>query len=351
MAHELLIGDDGKAAMFYVDEMPWHGLGTALHQPPTAIEAIKFANLDWRVAKVPLFYHESIERVGVVPDAHAVIPTDGWHKKERPVFGVVSDKYEPLQNTEAFAFFDPLVEEGYATYETAGALGNGERVWVLAKLNNPIDIKGDLTDKYLLLSNSHNGKSAVKIKFTPIRVVCNNTLTWALSKNRNYNIKHDSQLELNIGKAKKLFSSITSEYADIEKTFRTLAETEVDEKRLDEYLNAVYPEPTKPEDTKRLPDWEKRVERSKRDRAHCVAIFQNAERQPVRELQNTLWTAYNAVTDYVDHYSGRTVNTDAHLNSIWFGSRSITKSNALQTATEYAESWKSDQKMTVTPYR
>ncbi|VGO22315.1 DUF932 domain-containing protein [Pontiella sulfatireligans] len=325
--------------MFYVGDKPWHKLGTQLDVPPTAEEAIRLAQLDWRVAKVPLFYHESIERVGVVPDTHAVIPTEGWPERERPVFGVVSDKYEPLQNAEAFAFFDPVVKEGHATYETAGALGKGERVWVLAKLADPICIKGDMTEKYLLLSNSHDGKSAVQIKFTPIRVVCNNTLTWALERNANYSIKHDLRVGQNMEQAKKLFANITCEYSNIEAKFNKLASVKVGEDRLKEYLGKIYPEPAKPDESDKIAQWERSVERSKQDRANCTQLYMNPEPLTVEDVRHTLWAAYNAVTEYVDHYSGQPANASKHLNSIWFGSRARDKAKAYEIAEQQAATW------------
>jgi len=339
MAHELMIGSNGKAAMFYVDEKPWHGLGAKLDHPPTSKEAIRAAGLNWCVAKVPLFYHESMERVGIVPDLHAIIPTVGWKERERPVFGVVSDQYEPLQNSDAFAFFDPLIEKGYATYETAGALGKGERVWVLAKLADPINIEGDITDKYILLSNSHDGKAAVKIKFTPIRVVCNNTLTMALSQTANYAVQHTRQLDKNMAQAQELFSRITCEYSNIEKSFRTLAGIDVDEERLKEYLNKVYPEPDKPSDANKIPSWKQKADAAERDRKCCSWLYQNPQHTPVKAVRNTLWTAYNAVTEYVDHCSARPISPEIHLNSIWFGGRSAIKVRSFQVAEQCANEW------------
>ena len=107
-----------------------------------------------------------------------------------PEFGIVSSDYTPLQNLEAFNFFDDIVGQGAAIFHTAGALGKGERVWILAKLPDSIRIIGDdVCDKYLLLSNSHDGRSSVQMKFTPIfAVVCQNTLTMALNQGRTVRI-------------------------------------------------------------------------------------------------------------------------------------------------------------------
>ena len=192
MAHNLLI-QNGQASMFYLSEVPWHGLGVKLDRPATAKEAIEAAQLDWPVIKLPLF---AGSKHIVVPDKFAVVrKTRNLVQKTDPVLGIVGKDYTPLQNCDAFRFFDPMVGQNAAIYHTAGALGQGERVWILAKLPGHIRVaKDDITEKYLLLSNSHDGKSSVQIKFTPVRVVCQNTLTIALNDGAAYRVKADRKI-------------------------------------------------------------------------------------------------------------------------------------------------------------
>src|SRR5688572_15272152 len=112
MAHELLV-ENGKAAMFYVDTPPWHGLGTPLNSPPTSEQAIEAARLDWQVAKVPL-YVAGGTRLHELNHRFALVREDTLHWPHCSVFGVAGRDYVPLQNTEAFAFFDPLIKDGVA---------------------------------------------------------------------------------------------------------------------------------------------------------------------------------------------------------------------------------------------
>ena len=166
--------------MFYINEVPWHGLGTRLDKPATAQEAITAAKLDWQIKKLPLF--AGSKRIPV-PDRFAVVRKSGNLIPE-PIRCWVSSatNTRPCKISEAFAFFDPIVGQDAAIYHTAGALGNGERVWIWQNFPVTFDVVGDdITEKYLLLSNSHDGKSSVTIKFTPVRVVCQNTLTLALN--------------------------------------------------------------------------------------------------------------------------------------------------------------------------
>jgi len=125
MSHNLLI-QNGKASMFYVNEVPWHGLGTKLNEPATAQEAMVAAGLDWKVVKMPLY--ASSKHIPV-PDKFGIVRKTGPNlTKQDAVLGVVGKDYTPLQNRDAFRFFDPIVGENAAIYHTAGALGQGERV-------------------------------------------------------------------------------------------------------------------------------------------------------------------------------------------------------------------------------
>lgn len=121
---------DGHAAVMVVGEPAWHRLGTVLDHPATAAEALAAAHLDWRVIKQPLFAGNDARRA--VSNYFAIVREDEWKQNKTTVLGIVGKDYTPLQNREAFDFFDPIVGEGAAIYHTAGALGEGERVWILA---------------------------------------------------------------------------------------------------------------------------------------------------------------------------------------------------------------------------
>src|ERR1035437_7128616 len=121
MAHELLI-KNGEASMFYAGQVPWHGLGTQLDGPATAREAIAAAKLDWHVVKKPLYAGDENKRKRRVPNRFAVVPEHLWGKQDCPVFGIVGSEYTPLQNHEAFEFFDSIVGTKTAIYHTAREL-------------------------------------------------------------------------------------------------------------------------------------------------------------------------------------------------------------------------------------
>jgi phage/plasmid-like protein (TIGR03299 family) len=324
MAHNLEIRND-KASMFYIGEAPWHGLGTKLDQPATAAEAIKAAHLDWRVAKVSLYAREG-RRYSVVPKRFAVVREGRRMGGKCQALGVVGSEYTPLQNEEAFAFFDPIAGvKKAAIYHTAGALGNGERTWILAKLPSEIRVVGDdIAHKYLLLSNSHDGTSSVQVKFTPIRVVCENTLTMALSGGPTVRVTHIHNVHERLREAERLLGVIHTHFEKIEEKFQAMAATQLKDNRLAEYLNLVFPDPTDPEnDRARM--------RVAQDRLWAAHFFENGKGNQEQRVRGTLWAAYNGVTEYIDHRRVKQ-NEDRRLNSIWFGEGYLVKARAYRVA-------------------
>jgi phage/plasmid-like protein (TIGR03299 family) len=317
--------------MFYVNERPWHRLGTHLKAPPTSAQAIRAAGLDWAVAKVPL-YVAAQTRLHELPDRFAVVRVDKLDKPDCPIFGLAGREYEPLQNAEAFEFFDPLVRDGSVTYETAGALGRGERVWILARLREDVEIvSGDTIERFLLLSNSHDGSSSLQVKLTPVRVVCNNTLTLALSKGRSLRIRHDQDVRIRLEAARTFLGLVRADYEEAQALFRCLARTKLTSDRAVKYLEQVFP----------LDEDSASTRRAENRRRWAYHLFEHGKGHDLDDVKGTLWAAYNGVTELVDHCRSRRGGPDtslARLSSVWFGAGAAIKGRALKVADEWSVS-------------
>ena len=311
MAHGLLT-ENGKAAMMYVRQAPWHGLGTRLDSPATSAEAIKAARLDWTVRKVPL-YAMNEAGAALVRHRYAVVPAHRWGQEDCPVFGVVGADYVPLQNEEAFTFFDSIVGMKAAMYHTAGALGNGERVWILAKLPGEIRVIGnDISHKYLLLANGHNGCTSVQMKFTTVRVVCQNTLAQALAEDgRIVSVHHGRGFWTRMQDAKTMLGVITDRFDAMATQMKRMAGAALTAAQLQGYLAAVFPNPPRADD-------ERAMRVVLRDRDGAARLFETGPGNEASGVKGTLWAAFNGVTDYVDHVRGKFTAPD-RLRSIWFG--------------------------------
>ena len=171
--------------MFYVREKPWHGLGTEVQEAPMSIDALILAGLDW-----------TVEQKNVYTQDGSLIPgyKVNLRSTDNAALGIVSDRYKVVQNEDAFQFTDDLLGAG-VTYETAGALQGGRKVWMLARMPHRYIIAGDEIAPYLVVMNSHDGSSGIKVAMTPIRVVCQNTLNLALnSAKRIWTTKHMGEL-------------------------------------------------------------------------------------------------------------------------------------------------------------
>ncbi|MDT3401007.1 DUF932 domain-containing protein [Mucilaginibacter terrae] len=189
MGHQINFNQKtGRDSFMSVKEKAWHGLGQIIDRYPTSSEAIEHAGLDYIVEKRPLFTYDTANHVGEasddiiipeieVPNFFATVRAD-----TEQVLGVVGNDYEVVQNRDAFSFFDAIVGGGDGIlYETAGALGNGERVFITAKLPDYIRVGAkDWIEQYLFLTTSHDGLGSITAAFTPIRIVCNNTLNAAM---------------------------------------------------------------------------------------------------------------------------------------------------------------------------
>lgn len=326
MGHELCTVD-GRTAMMYVGEVPWHGLGTKLVAPATAREAIEAANLDYHVALAGMTTRDGIP----VLSRRAVVRTD-----TDEVLGVVGNSYIPVQNREAFAFLDSIVADGSMRYHTAGALRRGEKVWLLAKLPGQIRVRSseDVSEKYLLLSNSHDGSSALRVFFTSIRVVCANTLSMADREGRGegISIRHLGNLPSKIRRAREVLGIAARYFDDLESQFDHLARHQPSPAQIANYFLALYPDPSDGSNS-----------RSRNIRDELARLFEHGRGQDIPEIRLSSWAAFNAVTEYVDHFrptrakvaSDRDAN---RLESAWFGSGSRLKEQAFRLALEMASS-------------
>jgi phage/plasmid-like protein (TIGR03299 family) len=319
---------NGQAEVMVVGEPAWHRLGTVLDKPATAEEAIQAAHLDWEVIKQPLFAG-AFERYSI-PSYYAVVRGDDWAKKKATVLGIVGESYTSVQNREAFSFFDPIVGDKAAVYHTAGALGNGERVWILVKLPDDIRVIGDdITNKYLLLSNSHDGNSAVQIKFTPIRVVCQNTLTMALSQGPTLRIPHTRDVRERLRIAANMLNAIKIRYSELEGVFKKMTSVSVRGEKLQEYLGQVFPDPRRKGDDAR---YERALEQARTDRAGAEYLFEMGKGNQQSGVAGTFWAAYNGVAEYIDYRKYAKATGKRQVEAIWFGDGYSVKARAYTVA-------------------
>lgn len=218
--------------MFYVREMPWHGLGTNVEEALSSGEALAAAGLNWNVVQKRIY----TEDWNCVQGFYANV-----RDSDNKVLGVVSHRYRIVQNREAFAFTDELLGKG-VRYETAGSLREGRKTWILAKLPKQYRLADDRVMPYLVFSNSHDGTGSIKAAMTPVRVVCSNTLNLALQgADRIWTASHTGDMEGKLEDAKRTLFMAENYMDELSKETERLCRRKVSSAEVEEYIKALLP--------------------------------------------------------------------------------------------------------------
>ena len=219
-------------SMFYVREKPWHGLGTMVEKAPTSSEALIYAGLDWEVEQKDVYTQDGDLISGYKANTRST---------DSSILGIVSDRYKVVQNEDAFQFTDDLLGAG-VTYETAGALQGGRKVWMLAKMPHRYIIAGDEITPYMVVMNSHDGSSGIKVAMTPIRVVCQNTLNLALnSAKRIWTTKHTENVMSRVHEARETLLLAEAYMGELGKGIDALSKIKLTDKKIMEFMNEFFP--------------------------------------------------------------------------------------------------------------
>jgi phage/plasmid-like protein (TIGR03299 family) len=304
--------------MAFAGETPWHGLGVKVPADLSPEQMLEKAGLNWTVRKVPAYADVAGKKVAVGQSALVRDSDDS-------ILDVVSDDWNVFQNHQAFEFFHDFVANGDMEMHTAGSLRNGQLVWALAKVHDGFELfKGDQVDSYLLFSNPHKYGWSIDVRFTPIRVVCNNTLTLSLNTSSKNFVKVSHRREFDADTVKETLGVAKEKLAKYKEMAQFLGSKRYTEKTLVEYFKNVFPVTGTGSDKKK----EMSVSASKAlDVVHTQPGANFAE--------GSWWSAFNTVTYMVDHKLGR--NQDNRLTNAWFGNGKKVKADALETAIEYAQ--------------
>lgn len=349
MAHMLM----SKDTMMSVRETPWHGLGAVLSDYPTSIDdALQKSGLGWQVRQDSVLVSEGTgdplaslriaddiasmwgknPAAPILPslfeqfvqarrDAPVLALAEGFRANRRAddgaVLGIVSDDYKVVQNEQAFRFLDALIGSDLH-FETAGSLMNGKRVWVLARLPEWIEIGGDDTAVFVYVANGHDGSMAVTASDSTVRIVCNNTLTWALNKSehgehaaRVYKFRHTGDLAVKFDEARKVMG-MTVNYA---KQFKVLGDKLAQQRITVAHFEKQVLTPLIPIDTDVL--GKRAIQNRVTKRLEILDLFRGrgADGDTTGNSPGTKWAAVNACAEHADWKRRYTKATDQMARS------------------------------------
>ena len=330
--------------MYKVKGPVWrNGLAVNVEDSKTSKDVMSKASLDWTVSKCELFAQMPLHvnaidnNGGFVHDYNNYAPCPNafaTYRTDRNIpLGIVKERYTPVQNVDAFSFFDDAIGKNKAIWQTAGYFGNGERVYVCAKLPNTILINGDPVENYLVFSNSHDGSSGVKILLTPMRVICSNMLSAAIKSSTNYvSFRHTKSVHKNIDIAKEILGICEQKIYFVEKQYKRMANTIVkDKEAFNLFGNVILTE-----------DEQLRIEQT----GHTVEQIINRDWRAIEDSEismkkvnvlssmtdyyfngigqkavvGTAWGVYNAVTGYYSNVDNSEGNK--RMDSILYGDKS-----------------------------
>lgn len=320
MAHQLvgINRSTGEAPMFYVGDVPWHRLGKRFEEAPTTEVALKAAGLDWQVGMRPLFNELGRQ------SSHR----ETFRQDTGSVLGVVGPRYHPLQNDKAFGIFDPLVQDGSICYETAGSLQAGKKVWILAKAaGGDIEIaKGDAIQRYLLLSNSHDGTMAIRMGFTPIRVVCSNTLSAAIGAEDSalIRVRHHAGAVNALENLRDIMDVANATFEATAEQYRRLAQCQVNAADIRRYVKVVFGLTEVDADS---------TAKVNEMIGQIIPLFEKGRGNDIASIKGSAWALYNATTEYLQ-YVKKARTDESRLTSLWFGDSAVLNRRALANAVD-----------------
>lgn len=321
-------------SMAYANEPPWHGLGNAVSNKLTPEQMLKAAGLDWKVELREMSYAAANgkDRL-IVPGKKALVRADN-----DKILSVVGSVYKPVQNEAVLDFFKKFVVAGHMKMETAGSLHSGQYIWALARLGSDFKLgKDDAVHGYLLLCNPHVFGKAMMLQSTSIRVVCWNTLTWALGsdlrgRGDRFAMPHSVEFTDAVrAKAEVALGFAKNQMDQFKEMATLLSKKKAPAAEVEEYFCEV------------LRFDPKKAEKKKEDSVDVLEprmlpklrkALLTAPGATLRTAEGTWWGALNAVTQVIDHGVGR--DQDASLRTAWFGVKAGIKRNAAELAVKRA---------------
>ena len=339
MSHDLEI-KNGQASMFSVKETPWHGLGHIIQEAPSIEEGIRLAGLDWKVALKP---------VGILGSGEQTLGYNAIVREDTgKSLGVVGPKYKPLQNKDAFNFFNPFIQSGQAKLETAGCLKDGKKVWILAEIVDGTSevMNGDQIKRYVLLSDDKSGKQSVRVGFTTVRVVCQNTLSMAhqasdsndtkKTLDKLIRVRHTGQVVQNLESVRELMDLETKNFLATMDMYKQLTRRDINQADIQRFVEMTWFS-NHFDNYGQINNDKLHTRTANRLKSTVEQISELVETgmgSDINGVKGTVWGLYNAGTEFLTHHANS--DNEKRLNSLWFGDNEKVNAKMLDLALKMA---------------
>lgn len=293
MAHNIF-NDGTKDCMFVVGkrEDAWHRLGQRVPGAVNWEQAIELAGLNWNVVKQQNF--------AMIPGGRKLVATDSYtvfRDSDNAQLGTVGIDYAVMQNADCFRFVDTLLEaNGGSHYDSAGALGNGARIWCAVRVPGAdFNVAGpkDAHETYLIFTTSHDGSKSHTAMLSSVRVVCQNTLQAALRESEAmFRVRHTANAQNRLIEVKSLMSGVVQNAQTLKEKLERLAHRRMTKETLVEVINRLFP--VKNADAKQ----------TKRENTliQVLDLYASNDNNAIPEIAGTGYNLLNAMTEWTDHH-------------------------------------------------
>jgi phage/plasmid-like protein (TIGR03299 family) len=297
-----MMGTDART--FMERRVPLAELGQEIDGAMTSREALEAANLhDWNLRKTPLFaMPDGTPHMALVSGKFAVVrdvqDAPGYSAAMRPrAIGVVGDRYQIVQNEDAFAFLDNLLDVAgeRIPFEYAGAIRDDAKVFIGLRLPRTITVgDDDKIDMRLLCTNTHDGTSPFTVSLHINRLMCTNAIELtkrnAKRAQQHWQLRHTSSIEGRIAAARETLQLSFAAVDAFEREAQELIAKTISDRQFERIVEGVFPIDR---DASR-----RAIDATQATRLEVRSIYRDSDTQ--RNIHGTAWGALNAFVEWTD---------------------------------------------------
>ena len=307
----------GKSPVFDVRGFGWEGISVPV--PNNVAQALEFGHLNWLVEKRPVTVDGKLVK-GRVANVRTDIPQKDTDEYHPGVLEIVGSKYQIVQNFEAYAFVQDVLNTNTVRLERAGSFNGGKVVFLQASTRG-ITIGGEPIQPYLTFVNSHDGSGKVKVFITSIRIGCRNTLAVAIgTAPRVWAVQHTKSVTEQLKAAQASMNFIGRYLSAFPMFAERMIETPISDAQFAVIANTLFPIPEKTE--KNVKAWETATE----NHANFEIIYD--ETHDLEPLRGTAWGVYNAYSDFVSHKTAKRTTENFLANRFFTNIKGANLENA-----------------------
>ena len=241
-------------------------------------EALNIGGLNYEVQKQPIFLADGT----MINGQTATVRNTDNH-----VYGIVSDKYQIVQNRDAFGFIDEMSDD--IKFEKIGETQTG-MIYLIASMEK-MNILGDSYQPYLIFRNSHNGRFQLQATICPLRIVCQNQFNVAFKQSPNtITIRHSSMAEIRLQEATRVLKGTAEYMKELNKQAESWATQKISNQQIVQIIDELFPI------SQDMKDFQ--LQRVEDNKAQFIKAYKADDNGNFR---NSMWGLINAYSDYITH--------------------------------------------------